>query len=84
MNKNRIKLNTHICSTDVCISDCNSSVTKLSSRVASKIAASSATRGWNNWDLLLRVDGKGVGSGNTGNTVKTMKLFQFNHEDKIT
>lgn len=40
----------------------------MSSWVASKMAASSATRGWNSCDLLLRVDGRGVGSGNTGNT----------------
>lgn len=59
---------THMCWTDVCISDCNNKETRLSSRVANNIAASSATRGWNNCDLLLRVDGKGVGNGSTGNT----------------
>lgn len=48
--------------------DCNSNETKLSSLVASNIAASSATRGWKSCDLLFNVDGKGVGSGNTGNT----------------
>lgn len=58
----------YICWTEVCISDCNNNDTKLSSLVASNMAASSATLGWNNWDLLFNVDGKGVGSGSTGST----------------
>lgn len=63
-------LQSYMCCTEVCIRDCNSNETKLSSLVASKIAASSATRGWKSCDLLFNVDGKGVGNGNTGNTEK--------------
>lgn len=57
-----------MCDTDVCIRDWISKDTKFSSRVANRIAASSATRGWNNCDLLLSVAGSGAGRGNTGNT----------------
>lgn len=50
----------------------------MSSWVASKMAASSATRGWKSCDLLLRVDGRGVGSGNTGNT-ETIRFCAWKH-----
>lgn len=53
--------------------DWSRSVTKLSSCVARRMAASSATRGWNNCDLLFSVDGNGVGSGNTGNTANKLE-----------
>lgn len=57
------------------MSDWLSTLASASSRLASRMAASSATLGWNSWDLLLNVCGRGVGSGSTGSTEQQNVMY---------
>lgn len=66
---------TCIWSDEVFINDWISCGTKASSRRLSKMSASSATRGWNNKDLLPNVWGIGEGNGISGNTVNKLKFY---------
>lgn len=59
---------TYIWSDVVCDNELANSGTRFSSRKFNKLLASSATRGWNNNDLLLSVCGSGEGKGISGNT----------------
>lgn len=57
-----------MCSDVVWDKELASNGTRFSSLKLRRLLASSATRGWNNSDLLLSVCGRGEGNGISGNT----------------
>lgn len=57
-----------MCSDVVWDKELASNGTRFSSLKLRRLLASSATRGWNNNDLLLSVCGRGEGNGISGNT----------------